>query len=152
STHMVCEYTATGNKPEPTRVDSGAPTPPPPAPDTLTTRLAPSAIADSPQSGAAPGANGVAHDTAPQVPEDVKACIDMLHVDGSFGTHRRLMLRFVETWTENGKKRSQVVVCDRGDTHFCYPLACRLLQGDFWAEILSISSRKRANIFLGVCP
>lgn len=58
-----------------------------------------------------------------------------------------VLFRPMETWTEGGKKRSQVAykqVCHRE----AHPLPLELAMG----HLLNISERERLNLFFGVCP
>lgn len=58
-----------------------------------------------------------------------------------------VLVRPVETWTEDGRKRSRVVY-----PAVAYPTAGELA-GDFrrWAGLQRVAAAERANLFFGVC-
>jgi P4 family phage/plasmid primase-like protien len=59
-----------------------------------------------------------------------------------------LLIRPIETWTENGRKRSRVVY--DGIRHY----RAKYLTGNplLWSRVVEGAAAERANVFFGVCP
>ncbi|MCI0462445.1 MAG: hypothetical protein L0Z62_36300, partial [Gemmataceae bacterium] len=65
-----------------------------------------------------------------------------------FGLTDPVLLRFIETWTEFGKKRSRVA-----HKLTKYRLARDLQKSSaLWASMCQTAEKERANQFVGVCP
>jgi len=68
-------------------------------------------------------------------------------VDALFRPKDLILLRPIETWTEGGEKRSQVVYKEIG-----HHRANDLVRPQVWGHLQAVANEHKANLFFGVCP
>jgi hypothetical protein len=105
-------------------------------------------IREQQQAGAAPPAvppPGERGEPEPEVAPTPEGLVRFLQA--LFDRRDKIVVRPIETWTENGKKKSRVV-------HHMVRLEwlSGLTAAGYWASRVNLATQERANLFFGVCP
>ena len=87
------------------------------------------------------GDNGTTQATPPMPPPPVQ------FIDAIYRPEDLIGIRPIETWTQDGQKKSRVVY-----TCIYYRTPKLLTSPTLWLSLVNMSARERANLFFGVCP